>query len=151
MDTQTPEPTIASPSPVKRFVRSHKTQLVLAIVLLALTGYFVSSAVGNIMDRSNAKKVQPTAVATTSDAPDTDTAKTAEVTIEKGGVGSSLLITPGTTVVWKNIDSVAHTLKSDSFGTTTIEAGATFSYAFSQPGDYVVTDGTNKSTVTVKE
>ena len=52
---------------------------------------------------------------------------------------STLTVSPGTTVTWKNQDSVPHTVTSDSqglFDSGTLAPGKDFSFAFSSPGSY---------------
>ena len=51
---------------------------------------------------------------------------------------SSLTIAPGTTVIWKNMTQVPHTVTSNSgaFDSGTISPGGSFSFKFTQAGSY---------------
>ena len=50
----------------------------------------------------------------------------------------TLTVAPGTTVVWKNGDSAAHTVTADNdaFDSGNLDQGATFKFTFTQPGTY---------------
>ena len=47
-------------------------------------------------------------------------------------------IKPGTTITWRNDDSIAHTVTSDNaiFDSGQIAPGSTFSYTFAKSGQY---------------
>jgi plastocyanin len=64
----------------------------------------------------------------------------AAVTIENFAFSpQTLQVAPGTTVVWTNKDSVAHTVTSDTGAwadSGNLATGATFSHTFSTPGTY---------------
>jgi plastocyanin len=49
---------------------------------------------------------------------------------------SSLTIKVGTTVIWKNLDSVPHKIKSDTFNSDVLNNGDTFSFKFDNKGTY---------------
>ena len=81
-----------------------------------------------------------------SPSPSPPSSTTAAVSIPTGAqtLGSSayvpnpLTITAGTTVTWKNTDSIAHTVTSDAgaFNSSTLGAGAIFSFTFSAKGTF---------------
>ncbi|MBU1703050.1 cupredoxin family copper-binding protein [Patescibacteria group bacterium] len=48
----------------------------------------------------------------------------------------SLTVTPGTTVVWTNMDAVAHTVSSDQFTSEALNSGDSFMYTFNQEGTF---------------
>jgi plastocyanin len=49
---------------------------------------------------------------------------------------STVNITAGTTVVWKNTTAAPHTVTGSSFGSGTIPSGGTFSFTFTQSGSF---------------
>ncbi len=49
---------------------------------------------------------------------------------------ANMSITQGTTVVWNNMDDVDHTVTSDSFSSSALEPGDSFSYNFEEEGEY---------------
>ena len=49
---------------------------------------------------------------------------------------STVNVTVGTTVVWKNTTAAPHTVTGSSFGSGTIPSGGTYSFTFSQPGSF---------------
>ena len=52
---------------------------------------------------------------------------------------ASLTITPGTTVIWKNMSSAPHTVTSDdgqTFDSGTIAPGGTYKFKFTSPGAF---------------
>ena len=52
---------------------------------------------------------------------------------------ASLTITPGTTVIWKNMSSAPHTITSDdgqTFDSGTIAPGGTYKFKFTSPGTF---------------
>jgi plastocyanin len=51
---------------------------------------------------------------------------------------ADITVSSGTTVTWTNRDSVAHTVVADdnSWGSTSLTAGAEYSFTFTQPGVY---------------
>ena len=52
---------------------------------------------------------------------------------------ASLTITPGTTVIWKNMSSAPHTITSDdgqTFDSGTIAPGGTYKFKFTSPGAF---------------
>lgn len=53
-------------------------------------------------------------------------------------VGATTRIDAGTTIIWKNMDSVAHTVTSDTgvFNSGALLKGQSFYYTFTQPGTY---------------
>jgi plastocyanin len=46
----------------------------------------------------------------------------------------TLTIAVGTTIIWKNVTSVAHTVTGSTFGSGTIAPGGSFSFKFTQAG-----------------
>ena len=49
---------------------------------------------------------------------------------------SSLTIKAGSTVIWKNLDSAPHKIKSDIFNSNVLNNGDTFSFKFDNKGTY---------------
>ena len=49
---------------------------------------------------------------------------------------STLTVSKGTTVTWTNEDSAEHEIKSDTFGSSLLSKGATFSHTFDQTGTF---------------
>ncbi len=49
---------------------------------------------------------------------------------------ANMSIAPGTTVVWTNMDDVDHTVTSDSFSSSALEPGDSFSYTFEEEGEF---------------
>lgn len=49
---------------------------------------------------------------------------------------ANMSVTSGTTVVWTNMDDVDHTVTSDSFSSSALEPGDSFSYTFEEEGEY---------------
>lgn len=49
---------------------------------------------------------------------------------------STITVKAGTTVVWTNNDSASHTIKSDTFNSSTLSKGASFDYKFDNKGSY---------------
>lgn len=49
---------------------------------------------------------------------------------------STLRVAPGTTVTWKNVDPVVHNLFALGWGHGVVEAGASVSQTFADPGTY---------------
>jgi plastocyanin len=104
-----------------------------ASILAILLGAILSTACGSST---------PTAPGTPTPAPTaTPVASANQVTIS-GFAFSALSVPMGTTVTWKNLDSVAHTATADpgsafQFDTGTIDAGATSKgIVFSQMGTF---------------
>ncbi len=60
-----------------------------------------------------------------------------QVTIENFAFSpSTLTIKAGTKVKWVNQDSVAHTVKSDTFASDTLQTGESYTFQFDQTGTY---------------
>lgn len=57
----------------------------------------------------------------------------------------NLTVKKGTTVTWVNQDSVAHTIKSDSFNSNVLNNGDKFEYRFNEPGTYEYSCGIHPS------
>lgn len=72
-----------------------------------------------------------------------------------GALGSdpdTVTITPGTTVVWRNNDSIAHNISGDEMGSDHIlQPGESLMFVYAQPGDYSFIDNGLAGTITVKE
>ena len=115
---------------------------------------------------SSAPGVGPASIVITSSANVTSTSSAVATTASAGGNGSSsgntvamppgvgsdqslnfqpasLTVAPGTTVTWKNLDSVAHTVTSTSvpsgaksFNSGNMPPGATFQVTLTVPGTY---------------
>lgn len=49
---------------------------------------------------------------------------------------STLTVKAGDTVTWTNNDSVAHSIKSATFNSSTLNTGDTFKFTFNTPGTY---------------
>ncbi len=49
---------------------------------------------------------------------------------------ANLTVEPGTTVIWTNMDAVAHTVTSDFFTSDTLNSGDSYVYTFDQEGEY---------------
>jgi plastocyanin len=49
---------------------------------------------------------------------------------------ASLLVPPGTTVIWTNAGVAPHTVSGDFADSGTLEPGQTFSFTFTEPGTY---------------
>lgn len=63
--------------------------------------------------------------------------QTMQITIKNFAFNpNSITIKSGTTVVWTNKDSTAHTVTGDSFSSGQIQPGESFQFAFSTPGTY---------------
>jgi|GEM_PF-2106731 len=142
----------------QRILNSHTLHIVAIAILLIIAAATTTAAVIRIVDRSSAKRTseastllaaEPEAQA---DSIDTGSAKTAQVVIEKGDKAlGSFAVTPGTSVVWRNNDTVPHTISGDTIGSNKVEPGATFSYTFDQIGDYSFRDGSREGTIVVRE
>jgi len=68
-----------------------------------------------------------------------DQPASAEVTIDNFSFGpTTLTVTAGTSVTWKNNDDVPHTVVSDDkvFRSKALDTDDKFSYAFTKPGTY---------------
>ena len=52
---------------------------------------------------------------------------------------SSLVVSPGQTVVWVNNDKIAHTVSGKHFNSGSIAPGQNYSHQFNQPGTYKYT------------
>jgi len=48
----------------------------------------------------------------------------------------TLTVAVGTTVTWTNQDSATHKINSNTFNSSDLSKGATFSYTFQTPGTY---------------
>jgi plastocyanin len=57
----------------------------------------------------------------------------------------TLTISKGTTVTWVNNDSVAHNIKSDTFNSSDLTKGQTFSFTFNQTGTFNYSCGIHPS------
>lgn len=63
--------------------------------------------------------------------------KTQNITIENFAFNPPKLTIPvGTSVTWKNNDSVSHNIKSENFASKDLNEGETFSYTFNNKGTY---------------
>jgi plastocyanin len=49
---------------------------------------------------------------------------------------ASVTVNQGTTVIWTNMDQVAHTISGEEFSSGSLKAGETFIYTFDEPGEY---------------
>jgi plastocyanin len=75
--------------------------------------------------------------ATAQPAPSSSSAQNAAVSIENFEfVPATLTITAGTTVVWTNHDSAAHTIKSAGFSSQSIAQGQAYEFTFDAKGTY---------------
>jgi len=66
---------------------------------------------------------------------------------------ATITVKAGTTVTWTNRDSAAHTVKSDSFTSPSLNQGETYSYTFNDTGSFAYTCGVHpamKGTVVVE-
>ena len=50
---------------------------------------------------------------------------------------ANMTVKKGTTVVWTNMDPVDHTVTADTFSSSTIEAGDSYTYTFDAAGEYL--------------
>jgi len=100
----------------------------LAVVVLALAGCAASAA------------QQPTAasVAAPTAAPAQASGQSVTISVKDFAFNSKeLTVSPGTTVIWQNNDSVRHTVTSDTgLFDGNLPGGADFQFTFSQPGTY---------------
>lgn len=72
-----------------------------------------------------------------------------------GALGSrpdTLTITPGTTVVWRNNDTIAHNISGDEMGSDhVVMPGDSLMFVYTQPGEYSFVDNGLAGTISVKE
>lgn len=74
---------------------------------------------------------------TDNNAAGTPSSQNAQVVIKNFSFNpQTLTVKSGTTLVWMNQDSVAHTVTSDSFKSGNISPGSSFQFTFSSPGTY---------------
>lgn len=97
-----------------------------------------------------------TMAAGTTAAPETETAQAVKVTATIAGhafQSTLLIVKKGTTVTWRNSDSMNHPVKSSVFASSDIGKDAEFSYTFDDVGTYDVemtTHPAQKMTVKVE-
>lgn len=143
-------PPMQKPSLLKRYALFG-----VAAVLLAGAGVFTYLGFkGPDTQQAAVVKVDDTANQVEDvDSPEVASSRTAVIELTAASpVPNSLTVTPGTSVVWKNMDTKAHVLTSEVLGgDNTVDAGASYAYIFDQPGDYTVKDGQAEITVMVKE
>jgi plastocyanin len=78
-------------------------------------------------------------VTTASRAPSADVAKSASIQIDNFHYSPpTLVVTPGTTVTWKNDDDSPHSVrdKDGKFKSAALDTDDTFSQTFAAPGEY---------------
>ena len=103
------------------------------VILVALGGYFM---VRNNSTTTNQNNNTPAQSTTTQSQPTTTQAENL-ITIKGFAFSpSDLKIKKGTTVTWKNEDSVTHTVKSDSFVSKDLATGDTFQFTFDTAGTF---------------
>ena len=84
---------------------------------------------------------QPTVSATPSAAP-TPIPRTLEVRIDGYSFDPAEITIPvGTTVVWTNDDVYVHGVDFGDFGSEALDSGESYSYNFTEPGNYTYTCG----------
>jgi predicted lipoprotein with Yx(FWY)xxD motif/plastocyanin len=115
--------------------------------------WYVVNAKGEEVETPAASSAAPAAGAGSSGSA-TAAGKTVNVAIKDFSFGEPLTVPVGTTVVWKNEDSAAHTVTASdkSFDSGSINQGGTFSFTFTKAGtfDYTCQFHPNmKGTVTV--
>ena len=116
----------------------NKTIIFLAILLvIGIAGYFILFTGNN----------SPSPAQTASQSPSPENTQpgsnTSEIITIKNFAFSpnTVSITAGTTVIWKNEDSVAHSIKSDTFNSQLINPGDSVEIKFSTAGTYNYTCG----------
>ncbi len=94
--------------------------------------------VGGVWYVLNAKGEEVETPAGSSAAPAAAAGKTEDVSIKNFSFGQPLTVPVGTTVTWKNEDSMTHTVTAtdNSFDSGDLEQGATFSFTFTKAGTY---------------
>jgi predicted lipoprotein with Yx(FWY)xxD motif/plastocyanin len=105
--------------------------------------WFVVSAKGDKIDTSGttpaAQTPAPTAAASGPAASGQAAGQTVQVDLKNFAfTPKTLTVAPGTTVVWMNSDSAAHTVTADdgSFDSGNLNQGATFKFTFSKAGTF---------------
>lgn len=130
---------------------------VVSVLLLGTAGVISAIALwhpGTKHSTVTTKTTPDTAVQTeSSDSATSSNGQVAEIDIDKTGITpDSLTVTPGTTVMWNNKDSAAHTITGDDLGgNNALDAGSSFMFTYTQPGDYSYSDGSHSGTITVRE
>lgn len=142
-EAQTPPETFPPQSMPSRPAGSKKPLLIaaaIAVVLLVLAAVGLSIVSKKSTSSGNTAITAPVGLV-------------AKIDISNQGFSpDSLRVVPGTTVEWKNTDSVSHTLSGEDIGTeNVVAAGGTFTYLFGQAGDYTVDDGPYHLVVTVRD
>jgi plastocyanin len=99
----------------------------LVIIVVGLGAYFIINNNGTSTDKN-----------TTNTSGQSTTPETANTVIIKDFAfsPSSLTVKKGTTVTWKNEDSMAHTVKADTFESQNIATGGTFQATFNTKGTF---------------
>jgi plastocyanin len=116
----------------QRSPRAPVLLLGLAIVVFALAGCSGSAAQQPTAQPAGASVAAPAA------APAQASNETATISVKNYAFNpKELTVSPGTTVVWHNDDSVRHTVTSDTgLFDGNLPGGADFQFTFSQPGTY---------------
>jgi len=115
--------------------------LILMVLLLSTTSAFASSK-NQMASNVNKSPVKVTNVVNKKviNVVKVNKAKTIMVKISNFAFNSSkIVINKGDTVIWTNMDSMAHTVTSKSFASGNLNMNATFKFTFNNPGtfDYV--------------
>ncbi len=123
--------------------------------LVLWLGLGVLVLIGGYLLFSGSKAIQPAATPTpapvaggsTAPSPTLTTGGTVLVNIKGFAfVSQSVKALPGTTIIWKNFDSVNHSVVGGNFQSGVLAPGQSFSHKFTQDGTYVYYDGLHRDT-----
>ena len=116
--------------------------LISAFLAIGCTGYNSGQQTTTPVNETTAAPTGTTPVAPTNATTNGTSAapmqgKIIEVSIQNFAFEpSSVTISAGDTVKWKNLDSVAHTIKGTDFASEALNSGDSFSHTFTQAGTY---------------
>ena len=132
---------------------------IIVIVALLLSACQFHTGLGSLLSGKKPSSSTPAAkhVKATHTAPAPKAAANAVSITSAGYQPAQLQVKVGTVVTWKNNDTVAHTVTSDTaglFDSGALNAGATFQFTFSQAGTFTyhsTSDSGWAGTVTVTQ
>ncbi|MCL5985529.1 MAG: cupredoxin family copper-binding protein [Actinobacteria bacterium] len=110
--------------------------LVLLMILLATYGCYTQA--GTVSTKAAETQGQQSSESAAATATETQAPATGnKITIQNFAFNpSEIQIKVGETVTWTNMDSAPHTIKSDSFNSSTLNNGDSFSFTFDKSGNY---------------
>ena len=106
---------------------------IIVVLLILVGGYYIYQNYNNSGTTSSAATSSPSA--------DVDSVSIVNMSFSP----NTITVPIGATVVWTNDDTVAHTVKSDTFDSSTLNPGDGFDFVFANAGTYNYSCGIHPS------